>query len=183
MRIEPTLDEVVNGRRGILAGVTLCLDAQCLVSALALIFSGIDALAALTRPVTRNNTDRGVFIAWVERYMLPQSELGCSAADLYGARCGVVHNYAPESQMQRNGQARRLIYQWRTGPRADEAVPLPPDALIIEVEHLHRAFENAVHLFLIDTEMDALVHERVMHHLPTLLCYRPFPVVEVRQAS
>lgn len=183
MRIEPTLDEVVNGRRGILAGVTLCLDAQCLVSALTLIFSGIDALAALTRPTTQNNTDRDVFRAWVERYLLPNSDLHCTAADLYGARCGVLHTYAPDSNLQRRGDARRLIYQWRDGPSAEEAMPLPPDALIIEVEQLHRAFEKAVHLFLIDAAMDAVVREKVEHHLPTLLCYRPFPVVEVRQAS
>ena len=125
MRIEPELAEVVNGRRGILTGIDLCLRQECLVSAVALIFSGIDSLAALTRPIDAANTSRSVFIAWIEQFLLPGSGLGCSAIDFYAARCGVLHTHSADSDLQRQGSARPLIYEWRQGPSADAQVPLP----------------------------------------------------------
>jgi len=59
MQIPPQLDEIVNGQRGILRGIEICLENQCLVSGVALIFSAIDSLAALTRSVQDSDTSRG----------------------------------------------------------------------------------------------------------------------------
>src|ERR1700682_2492170 len=126
MRIEPELDEVVNGQRGILRGIEICLASECLVSGVALIFSGIDSLAALTRPVEAQNTSRSVFIKWVETHLLPGSGLTCTALDLYTARCGVLHTHAAESDLQRQGEAKPLVYEWRHGPPGAARVPVPP---------------------------------------------------------
>jgi hypothetical protein len=177
VRINPTLDEVLNGERGIRKGIELCLQNECLVSGVALMFSAIDALAALTRPVNTKDTSQHVFKDWLDRYLLPSSNLGCTANDLYGARCGVLHTYNPESRAQRKGQARRLIYQWHQGPGAADAYPLPTDALVVEVEALHHAFEEAVRRFLIAVETDPEVASCVEAHLPSLLCYKPWPTI------
>ncbi|MGH7389042.1 MAG: hypothetical protein ACREM3_06225 [Candidatus Rokuibacteriota bacterium] len=183
MRIEPELDEVINGQRGILRGIELCLRHECLVAGVALIFSGIDSLAALTRPIEDANTSRSVFIKWVERFLLPESRLACSAIDFYAARCGVLHTHSPESDLQKQGSARQLIYEWRQGPQADAEIPLPPDAIVIQVEGLHQAFKVAVDRFLVAADTEAETKNRVRRHLKALLCYRPWPLLAAQVAA
>jgi hypothetical protein len=175
MQIPPQLDEIVNGQRGILRGIEICLENQCLVSGVALIFSAIDSLAALTRSVQDSDTSRGVFIDWVERFFPSPSGLACNALDLYAARCGVLHTYSPESRLRRDGSARPLIYQWHGGPAPDPNVLIPPRAITVEIETLHEAFISAVHEFLSAVDTDSETRRRVTHHLPDLLCYRPWP--------
>jgi len=183
MRIDPELDELVNGHRGILKGIDLCLSRECLVSGVALIFCAIDSLAALTRPVDAANTSRSVFIEWVERFLLPGSGVACTALDFYAARCGVLHTHSAESDFQRQGNARPLIYEWRQGPSADAKVPLPPGAITIEVEGLHEAFKVAANRFLVAADTDPEIKNRALHHLKTLLCYRPWPVLTAQVAA
>ena len=178
MRVEPKLNEVVNGARGMLRGIQIVLEAECLVSAVALMFAAMDSLAALTRPVDATDTGRTVCTEWADKYLRPSETLGCTSTDLYAARCGVLHTHSPDSRLEREGKARRLVYEWRQGPSADSAVPLPPDALVIEVEALHRALCEAVRLFLIDAEMDPSTRKLVEHHRPSMLCYAPWPRLE-----
>jgi len=177
MRIEPTLDEVINGKRGMLRGIEVTLKAQCLVSAVGLIFSTIDSLAALDRPLNKKRTDRHAFYGWVEKYLRPQDTLNCTVIDLYSARCGVLHSYSAESDLVNKGEAKQLIYKWRTGPQADADLPLPQGSIVIEIEKLHSALLQGIKEFIIDTEMDTDTKERVTAHLPFLLCYTPWPTL------
>src|ERR1035441_2369345 len=118
MLVDPDLNEILNGPRGMLKGVDVCIQAQCLVSAVALIYSTIDALSALTRPSAKKDTNRTIFINWVKKYIRPDTTLRCSAHDLYGARCGILHNYGLNSKLRREGEAKALIYKWREGCRS-----------------------------------------------------------------
>jgi hypothetical protein len=183
MRVEPELDEIVNGDRGMLRGIEVALDAQCLVSAVALIFSTVDALSALTRPVEKDDTDKSVFIEWTSRYLAPEKTVGCSATDFYAARCGVLHTYSADSRLGREAKARRLIYEWESGPSADEVTPLPDGAIVIRVEPLHRALREAVYRFLIAAETERDTKQKVLHHLPSMLCYKPWSRLEAVVAA
>lgn len=183
MLIEPKLDEVVNGKRGMLVGIQTCLRSECLVSAITLMFSSIDALAALTRPIGQQLTDSAVFKAWANRYIKPESELGCTAEDLWGARCGVLHLYSPDSTLLRRNEARRIYYQWEAGPAADVARAIPGGSLVITVETLHQAVVQAIHDFIVDTEMDPDIKQKVQSHLPSMLCYEPYPPLAVTLAA
>lgn len=183
MRIEPKLEEIIYGDRGILKGIDVCLKAQCLVSAVSLIFSGIDSLAALTRGLDEVSTSRQVFKAWVDRYLLPDPNLSCNATDLYAARCGVLHTYSPESDLMKQGKAQPIIYQWHEGPDADATVPLPPDSIVVSVEDLYSAFKGAIKKFLRDAEINDEVKAKVRHHLASLLCYAPFPTLAINVAA
>ncbi len=183
MRIEPQLDEVVNGKRGILRGIEVALNAECLVSAVALMFAAIDSLSALARPENQQRTTRRDFLDWSDRYLQPSKSLGCNSLDLYAARCGVLHTYSAESDLEKKGKACRLVYQWKTGPKANATHPLPDDAVVIEVEALRDVIQQAVRQFLVDSEMDRVTRERVTHHLPSLLCYAPWPRLEVELAA
>jgi hypothetical protein len=166
-----------------LRGIEVALEAQCLVSGVALIFAAIDSLAALTRPIGCPRTNRGVFIKWCETYLRPQDSVGCTALDLYAARCGVLHTYSADSDLGQSGEARRLIYRWRTGPEADAALPLPNGVIVVEVEALNTAFREAARQFLVDSEMDRETRATVQQHLPSLLCYAPWPTLEVNLAA
>jgi hypothetical protein len=183
MRIEPKLYEVVNGARGVLRGIDVALEAECLVSGVALMFAALDSLAALARPVGQAGTTRADFVNWSEKYLQPSKSLGCTSLDLYAARCGVLHTYSAESDLERAGKARRLIYEWRTGPKADAVFPLPDGATVIEVEALRDAIREATGRFMVDTETDVATRERVQQHLPSLLCYAPWPRLQVDIAA
>jgi hypothetical protein len=180
MRVDPHLDEVVNGERGMLRGIEVMLEEQCLMSAVALIFSTIDSLSALDRPVEAQSTCREVFIKWANEYLLKPNLLHCTAIDLYAARCGVLHTYSAESDLTRIGKAKKLIYEWRSGPDAGTAVPIPEEAVIIQVEVLHHSLREGVRRFLKDAEMKDGTRSRVTHHLPWLLCYKPWPNLSVQ---
>src|ERR1035441_108831 len=110
MLVDPDLNEILNGPRGMLKGVDFCIQAQCLVSAVALIYSTIDALSALTRPSAKKDTNRTIFINWVKKYIRPDTTLRCSAHDLYGARCGILHNYGDRKSTRLNSSHLGISY-------------------------------------------------------------------------
>jgi len=183
MLVEPKLDEVVNGKRGMLTGIRACLDAQCLVSAVTLMFSSMDALAALTRPIGQQSTNGVVFREWATRFVKPKKSLACTSEDLWGARCGVLHLYSADSDHSAKKKARRIFFQWSAGPAASASKAIPPDSLVVSVEALHEAIERGVHEFIIASEMDDDVKSKVQCHLPSLLCYEPFPALAVTLAA
>jgi hypothetical protein len=74
---------------------------------LVLLYSGIDVAASLESP---DDAVGKRFMEWVDRYMLNHGALGCSSADLYGARCGVVHTFTPESDYFKKGRACQVAY-------------------------------------------------------------------------
>ncbi len=182
MLTDPELIEIATGERGMLKGIDCCIETECLVSAVSLIYSAIDALSALTRPKSAADTKSGIFLAWVEKYMCPTSTLGCTAMDLYGARCGVLHNYGVDSQRRRDGVAQALIYKWKSGPDPDpqRATPLPQGAITICIEDLRKALGDAIKVFLHDVERDTDLLDRVNKHRRELLCYKPWSPVPIQ---
>lgn len=177
MLVEPKLQEVIVGPRGMLPGIEACLERECLVSAVTLIFAAIDALAALTRPVGQLETDGDTFRAWADRFMPPEKHVGCTAQDLWGARCGVLHTYSPEAARAARFGARRVYYQWRQGPAADAARALPVGSIVVIVEDLHGALVNAANSYMVETATDGNLQAQLKDHLPSLLCYEPFPIL------
>jgi len=75
---------------------------------LVIIYSAIDTLAWAS--LSSGDVTRHDFCRWVNRYIRPESELGCTADDLYAARCALVHSGSAESRMSREGQATEIWY-------------------------------------------------------------------------
>ena len=92
--------------------IEICLDAKLQMPALILMYCTIDILSSLNRPKDKEDSDRKEFISWVARYLLPKTNLNCKAKDLYAARCGLVHTYTPESQLNRHRKAKKIFYAW-----------------------------------------------------------------------
>lgn len=80
--------------------------------ALALIYSYIDSLAWLS--VHEEHASGAVFKEWALRYILSKEGNrlpdDCNEKDLWGARCAILHERAPDSRDSQRCQARLLEY-------------------------------------------------------------------------
>lgn len=92
--------------------VRYCREANLILPALCLMFIAVDTLGSLIRPRDKPAQDREDFLLWVEKFLLPGSELPCSALDLYGARCSLLHAYSASSRLAREGRAKKLCWAW-----------------------------------------------------------------------
>lgn len=185
MMTHPDFEKVWRGRRGMRAGIMACGRAKCVVSALTLIYSAVDALAALTRENPDARATRKEFLAWVDLYLLPELDVELTALDIYGARCGVVHTYAPTSDLSRSGQAKLVVYRWRTGHRPDDPVlaERARSATVIEIEGLIKSLDKAVRRFERAIDADPTLRAHVERNIQDLLCYEPWHPVAIAVAA
>lgn len=86
------------------------------LQALIILYAAIDTLAWGRRAT--GDVTRADFCNWVDQYMEPEKNLGCTAMDLYGARCGLLHSGVAESRKSRQGQASEIWYG--TSPEATD---------------------------------------------------------------
>src|SRR2546421_12759111 len=92
---------------GLLTAIETCFKGKRILPGLILLYAHIDIVASLNRPPSKNEGTRQSFKDWVNLYLLPDSDLSCSADDLYAARCGLVHSYMAEARLTRSGDAKR----------------------------------------------------------------------------
>ncbi|MGC2441753.1 hypothetical protein [Candidatus Binatus sp.] len=97
----------------LLTAAELCVHNKLATPALILVYSGIDVAGWLyaSNPAEQTNIR---FVAWVNRYLLHAgAALEVSALELYGARCGLLHNFSSESDLSRkDGDIRKVHYAW-----------------------------------------------------------------------
>jgi hypothetical protein len=78
------------------------------LQALVVLYSAIDTLAWVS--LESGDVTRSAFYQWVNAYIAPERLIGCTAQDLYSARCAIVHSGSTESKLSRDGKARELWY-------------------------------------------------------------------------
>jgi hypothetical protein len=127
-------------------------------------YATIDILAALNRPAGQAKSTSADFRKWVRDYLLPDSHLVCTAGDLWGARCGLLHRYTPESEDSRSGKARKLLYV--AGVLEDserDTTQLDIDQYVVVVsQDLFDALSKALQRFLDDLNSDPKLAGRVL---------------------
>src|SRR5476649_324027 len=131
-----------------------------------LIFAAIDQLAWVASD--KETVGNEGFKAWVQQYMIdrnPDLLVGVTAADLWGARCGILHTGAPESNDFRSGKARRIFYSSNMGQIDSN----DPDILVLSLEGLGTAFGAALVWFLDDLEADLDKDVRAREKLARML--------------
>lgn len=96
----------------IIKSIELCLNAKLQISSLILLYSGIDIMAWLNRPVSEEFATRDDFIKWIDDYLLPNPNIKCEAIDLYAARCAIIHSYSFSSRLSAEGKAKEIYYAW-----------------------------------------------------------------------
>jgi hypothetical protein len=112
-----TRESYEDGVRQLQEGISLSFHAEFYIPSLILLYSAIDIMAWLNRSETHDEVSRGDFKKWVNIYLLPNSNLGCKAIDLYSARCSIVHSYTSESPLSASGQAKKLFYCYGSAKR------------------------------------------------------------------
>lgn len=123
--------------------------------ALMLLFVGIDNLGWLHAPPSAKKVDDETFMAWVDQYMSP-AELGCTSRDLYGARCGLLHQRVSGSERSRRKQARDLLYMISPTHRLEalRARRASEKQVVIDAPRLVAAFKEGARRFHSDLAND-----------------------------
>ncbi|QYG06800.1 hypothetical protein [Janthinobacterium sp. PAMC25594] len=133
---------------------------------LVLLFAAIDQLAWVAGD--KETVGNEGFKAWVQQYMVeknPELLSGATAADLWGARCGVLHTGVAESNDFRKGYARRILYASNYGQVGSN----DPTVLTLSLEWLGSAFAAAIVWFLSDLEADPEKDTRAREKLSRML--------------
>ena len=166
----------------IMAAAELCISANLNTAALILLYSAIDAASWLCAEDPDGQV-QDHFVPWVEKYLLSTGRFECTALDLWGARCGIVHTLSPSSRLSRKERVREILYVNRGGNRGildrleairnaksrrelrDVRVPDSTDVMrtnvVLETDALMNAFQGGFVSMLSDAKQDAALNSRI----------------------
>lgn len=146
-------------------GIEACLGANVQLPTLVLLYSAIDIAAWLSNDDPTAKVGKR-FTTWVDQYLLKAKSLHCTSADIYGARCGVLHTLTPESDMSDKGKARLICYSW--GNRDADAIQalttlagMGDRYVFVKIEDLYVAWKLGVDLLVIEMESDPAREARI----------------------
>ena len=134
---------------GIKRGISVAMDNQCYGSAVILLLSGIDAMAYLGMSPGQQDVTRQDFIAWAERYIHFDGKEQLTGADLYGARCAMLHSYGVRSRMSRSGECRIVGYMSEAYPPVQYNPAISTELVMVSVPALRDAVFKGIDDFLI----------------------------------
>ena len=134
---------------GIKEPIRLLIENNYYFAALAMIYSGIDAIAYLGIPASKDEVKSPDFIAWCDQYL----DLSCpsqpNGVEWWGARCGILHTHSGTSRRSKSREARLIHYV----DRCDPPIMCNPDndggLVIVSIHHLASAFFNGVDRYLV----------------------------------
>lgn len=137
-----------------------CLAKKRILPCLILLYCGIDVVASLEH----SRSTRSTFIKWVDTYMLKKTLLTCTGSDLYGARCGILHEMTGRSDLLREGKAREIMYAW--GNASPEHLArafkvLNRNSCAVHVRDLIDSFRNGVADYLDEIAHDPIRQQTV----------------------
>lgn len=166
----------LRGLIDLLTATEICIKQDLIIPSLILIYSGIDSMAWLGRPVNKEGVTRADFIRWVDTYLLEDSNLCCTAKDLYAARCSILHSMISESEMSQHGQANMIWYAWGKKDEnqlLDLLKQLPQiPATAIHLSKLFEAYKQGLNRFFTNVENDknlnALIIDRARKYFVNL---------------
>ena len=158
---------------GIKRGIQVTVDNGCLGSAVILILSGIDTMAFLGMPENHLEVKKDDFIAWADSYVRFPCKEQLTGADLYGARCGMLHQYGVRSNLSRSEKCRMVGYMNKSVPEVRYDKNASKDLVLVSVPALMTSFFEGVDRFLpnlFSNEEKATVAEKrlqtLIHQLP-----------------
>lgn len=146
-------------------GIDLCMNREPRmgIPALILLYAGIDGMAWVSIPDDRDEVTGDDFQDWTRSYLLPDSGLDCDEADLWAARCGLVHSQIMDSRIARQGRARHIWYH--VGPGNRSFIPIHETSkqlpATISLGQLVAAFRRGTERFFERIERDSELRARV----------------------
>lgn len=149
--LEKNLDNIIKS-------IELCLNAKLQISSLVLLYSGIDIVAWLNRPVSKERATRKDFIRWVDDYLLLNTNIKYEAIDLYAARCAIVHSYSSSSRLSKKGEAKEIYYSYGKANikslQNDIDRRSKKSAVAIHINDLLEAFKEGIEKFKLSIKND-----------------------------
>jgi hypothetical protein len=148
-------------------------DARLPEAALTVIYSGIDSFGLVAAPPGVLDANRTTYKQWCEKYILPRLRTvegtAITAADLYAARCGVLHTSTPLSSLEREGDAHQVFYQFQDKTGVNMLLNAKQAPVRIDIGNLGLAFKEGGIAFLTDLKNDPpsqkLADDRAQHFL------------------
>jgi hypothetical protein len=138
--------------------IELCLAEDLWEPAIVLMLGFIDACAWLSRPLDHADVKADDFIAWTQKYVLPDSKLQCTAEELYAARCGMLHSLTGESRMHRQHKVRKIFWARAQDDNVYTLLQLRMNEKLLPVtvgiDHLFWALSRALDRFGLDLDAD-----------------------------
>ncbi len=148
------------------SGIDACFAKKVPLPTLVLLYSAIDVAAWLSNDDPAAGVGKR-FMAWVDQYMLTAKPLACTSADIYGARCGLVHKLAPDSDMSDRGKARQVCYAW--GDRSADALQalavragVTDRYVCLQIEDLYEAWQLGLGLLVKEMDRDPARQARIL---------------------
>ncbi|HVN49282.1 MAG TPA: hypothetical protein VMU30_10745 [Bacteroidota bacterium] len=154
--------------------IDLCFKNQFLLPGLTLLYSLIDIMAWLSRPSEQDDVTRSDFINWVNKYLLSVNNFNCTAQDLYGARCALIHSGTAESKLSRDGGARSIYYTIgnKDAQRLQNDVDsVGCNAVVIQVDVLFKTLINSIENFKNDIQNNLQLADIVNERSNKLFTY------------
>jgi hypothetical protein len=156
---------------GIKRGITVTIDNHCFGSAVILILSAIDAMAYLGMPTDQESVTRVDFIRWAEQFIHFDGPQQLTGADLYGARCAMLHSYGVRSSMSRKGECRLVGYMSESYPPIQYNPSVSRELVLVSVPALRDVLFKGIDDFLVylfsDSERAKLAEERLKNLVVT----------------
>jgi hypothetical protein len=133
----------------------------------------MDSMAFLAMPKEQTDVSGKDFIEWADRYIKFQCKDQLTGADLYGARCAMVHTYSVYSRMSREGKARIIGYMDKSVPEVRYNPDVSRELVLASVPGLAEAFFRGIDKFLVDAFSDKarapIIEERMRRLIQCLL--------------
>ncbi len=163
-------DPIINMiQNGIKRDIEIALSNNCLRAAVILIYAGMDAMAFLDMPSGKSEVTGDEFIRWADRYIRFPCKEQLSGADLYGARCAMLHVYGAVSRLSRSGKCRIVEYMDKSVPEVRYNPSGPTDLVLVSIAALKEAFFTGIDNFLVDVFADKTKAEKVEERLQTFV--------------
>jgi hypothetical protein len=148
-------DPIVNAiNNGIRRDIDIAVENECFRSALILIYSGIDAMAHLSRPKSREYNTPQDFKDWVKRYFHIEGTTSITPDEWWAARNGIVHTYTPFSKKHKQNGVRVLGYMVGAHPHIAYNARIDPNLVLVDILGMRDAFFAGIDKFLIDSFAD-----------------------------
>ncbi len=148
-------DPIINAiNNGIRRGIEVTVANGCYGSAVILIYSGMGSMAYLAMPANQRDVMGKDFIDWAGRYIKFPCKEQLTGADLYGARCAMVHTYSVYSKMSREGKCRLVGYMDKAVPEVMYDPGVSKELVLVSVPALAEALFRGIDAFLIDAFSD-----------------------------
>ena len=129
--------------------IRVLLDAECWSAATVLVYSGIDTMAWIGMPASKQKATRKDFIQWAETYLSFSGHEQLSGPDLYGARCAMLHQFGADSDLSNAGQCRLIGYMTEPLPEIIYRPEVDRGMVLVSVPALAQAFFRGVDSFLV----------------------------------